>query len=235
MPALAVGELQVHYPRFDLGPLDLEVDAGERVALIGKNGAGKSTFMGVAAGHRRDYTGSVRSLGRDPAADPVGVKMHVGFLPERVVGFGWMTVAERLRFLSAFYPTWDPSLERELVERLELDAGARVGTLSKGNKVKLALAAALAHRPALLLLDEPTSGIDPFMRSALLGVIREVQEESASAVILSTHILEDARAFADRALLLDRGKLAGDIRRPGDARGEWVELSDQVMGILGHA
>ena len=205
-------DLRVDYPNFTLGPLDLDFQPGERVALVGANGAGKSTLLKAMAGRMHDYRGTVTFAGREVRSNPPEIRASIGFLPERLLGFGWLTVGEHLRFLSNFYPTWDDAYAAELAERMQLPLRSKVGTLSKGMAVKLSLVAAEAFRPTVLVLDEPTSSIDPVMRGELLQVINDsVPAGGTRLVLYSTHILEDVERFADRIVLLRDGRMVADM------------------------
>ena len=202
----------VRYPNFVLEPMDLEFRAGERVALVGANGAGKSTTLKGIAGRLRDYDGRVEVGEREVRSQLPEIRARIGFLPEQMLGFNWMTVAEHLQFLSGFFPTWDADYAKELLERLELPAESKLGTLSKGMAVKLSLVSAEAPRPPLLILDEPTSAIDPLMRGELLGLIDECAPKGGDRIVLfSSHILEDVERIADRVILIRRGRLMGDM------------------------
>ena len=210
-PLLSVEGLTVRYPDFELRPLSVRFDRGERVALVGENGAGKSTVMRAIAGLHRDYEGRVEVEGAETRALGAAVRTRVGLLPERLLGFGWMTVAEHLRFLAGFHPTWDAAHADALRARLALPERTRLAHLSKGMAVKLSLVAAEAFRPPILLLDEPTSGIDPVMRREILDLVDEVASTaSGRVVVFSTHILEDVEAVAERVILLRRGRLVAD-------------------------
>ena len=209
---ITLRHLRVDYPEFTLGPLDLDFQPGERVALVGANGAGKSTLLKAVAGRMNDYRGTVTVGGTEVRSSLPGIRASIGFLPERLLGFGWLTVGEHLRFLSNFYPTWDDVHATALADRLGLPLNSKVGTLSKGMAVKLSLVAAEAFRPPVLVLDEPTSSIDPVMRGELLQVINESAPEGGHRLILySTHILEDVEHFADRVVLLRDGRVVGDM------------------------
>jgi ABC-2 type transport system ATP-binding protein len=205
-------DLEVWYPGFTLGPLSLEVTSGERIALVGPNGAGKSTLLRTICGLQRDYGGRVTVEGKDVRTLGPRVRIRIGVLPERMLGFGWMTVGDHLRFLSSFHPSWDEAYAEELRMGLGLPAGARLANLSKGMQVKLSFVAAEAYRPPVLLLDEPTSGIDPVMRGELLARIRQcAPDEGDRTVIFSSHLLEDVDAVARRVLLLRKGRICGDL------------------------
>ncbi len=211
-PEVRLRELRVDYPNFTLGPLTLDFQPGERVALVGANGAGKSTLLKAVAGRMNDYRGSITVGGTEVQSSPPAIRASVGFLPERLLGFGWLTVGEHLRFLSSLYSAWDDAHVTALAERLELPLDSKVGTLSKGMSVKLSLVAAEGFRPPVLVLDEPTSSIDPVMRGELLRVIEECAPSGANRLLLySTHILEDVEHFADRVVLLKGGRVVADM------------------------
>jgi ABC-2 type transport system ATP-binding protein len=207
-------ELTVRYPYFTLGPMTLTVSAGERVALVGPNGAGKSTTLRAISGLVPEYAGSVTVESLEVRDVGPHVRARIGVLPERLLGFGWTTVAEHLRLLASFYPTWDPEYADELRCRLDLPADTRLANLSKGMQVKLSLVAAESFRPPVLLLDEPTSGIDPVMRGEILGLITEcAAAEEGRTVLFSSHILEDVEEVAERVVLLRSGSVMGDVER----------------------
>ncbi|HKJ01784.1 MAG TPA: ABC transporter ATP-binding protein [Longimicrobiales bacterium] len=211
MQPVVMSDFTVEYPEFTLGPLDLSLDRGERVALVGPNGAGKSTTLKGLVGLLPRYGGSVTFDGTELRDAGAEVRARIGVLPERVLGFGWMTVTEHLDFLASFYPTWDFRYAAELAQRLELPESTKVADLSKGNGVKLSLVAAEAYRPPLLLLDEPTSGLDPVMRTEVLDLIEEcAPRDGDRTVVFSSHILEDIEAAADRVVMLREGRLLMD-------------------------
>jgi len=224
----------VSYKSFSLQPLTLELGADQCVALVGPNGAGKSTTMKGLSGRLKDYTGEIRFRSYEVRTLLPQYRAWVGLLPEKLLGLGWMTVSEHLRFLRSFYPSWDDAYAHTLRERLELQPDARVGTLSKGMAVKLSFIAAEAYRPPVLLLDEPTSGLDPVVRRELIGLIRELADrKEARLIVFSTHILEDVEFVADRVIMLRAGALVGDESMANlqrNARGSSVSsiLFDQL-------
>jgi len=232
-----MADFGVEYPGFILGPLNLSLDAGERVALVGPNGAGKSTTLKGIIGLLPKYRGSIRFQGTEVADDGVGVRASIGVLPERVLGFGWMSIQEHLAFLSQFYPTWDADYAAELMGSVGLPAATKLANLSKGMGVKLSFIAAEAFRPPLLLLDEPTSGLDPVMRNQVLDFINLCAPRGGDrTVVFSSHILEDIEAVADRVLILREGRLIADAT-VADLRAQHPaqQLSRTVFEMLSHA
>jgi ABC-2 type transport system ATP-binding protein len=208
---IALRQFSVEYPSFTLAPLSLEFRPGERVALVGPNGSGKTTTLRALAGRLPKYEGSILFDGRD-LRDllPLG-RQQIGLLPETLAGYGWMTVREHLAFLREFYPRWDAYYAAHLADRLRVPLDQSIGRLSKGTRVKVSFIAAEAYRPPLLLLDEPTSGLDPEVRGELISaILSSVDAQSERVVLFSTHLLEDVELIADRVLLLVNGRLDMD-------------------------
>jgi ABC-2 type transport system ATP-binding protein len=190
-----------------LDNISLTVPRGSVFGLVGENGAGKSTLIKHILGLWRAETGSVRVFGLDPVVDPVGVLGRIGYLSEQPDLPNWMRVGEFLRYTQAFYRKWDARYAEQLREQFVLDPAARIRVLSKGQQAKLGLLAAQAHRPDLLLLDEPSSGLDPIVRNDILAaVIRTVADEGRT-VFFSSHLLEEIERVSDHVAMLHRGKL----------------------------
>src|SRR5262245_6238017 len=147
-----------------LDRVSLAVPRGAVFGLVGANGAGKTTLIKHVLGLLQAETGSVRVFGRDPVADPVGVLARIGYLSEENDLPGWMRVGELLRYTEAFYPRWDRAYAEELRQAFALDPAGKIKQLSKGQRARAGLLVALAHRPELLVLDEPSAGLDPIVR-----------------------------------------------------------------------
>jgi ABC-2 type transport system ATP-binding protein len=187
--------------------LSLEVPSGTIFGLLGQNGAGKSTTIKTLLNLLQPTAGRLAVLGLDCAADSVAVKQRVGYLPEEPAYYGWMTVAEIIGFNAAFYAKWDAALADSLLTRLELPRERRVRELSRGMQAKVGLAMALASRPELLILDDPTSGLDPVVRHEFLeAMIANVQAEGGT-VFFSTHLLHEMERVADEVAILHEGRL----------------------------
>jgi ABC-2 type transport system ATP-binding protein len=194
-------------PKVALDNVRLSVPRGTVFGLVGVNGAGKTTLIKHALGLLRAAHGSVRVFGRDPAADPASVLVRVGYLSEEPDLPGWMRVGELLRYTRAFYPNWDPVYAEELRVSFALDPAARVKHLSKGQRARTGLVLALAHRPELLILDEPSSGLDPIVRRDILGAIIRTVADEGRTVLFSSHLLHEVERVADRVALIDRGRV----------------------------
>jgi ABC-2 type transport system ATP-binding protein len=190
-----------------LNNVSLYVPRGGVFGLVGENGAGKTTLIKHILGLLRAETGSVRVFGRDPVADPVGVLGGIGYLSEQPELPGWMRVEELLRYTQAFYPDWDAAYAEELGIQFGLNPAQRIKTLSKGQRAKAGLLAAQAYRPKLLLLDEPSSGLDPMVRRDILeAVIRTVADEGRT-VFFSSHLLEEIERVSDQIAMLHHGRI----------------------------
>jgi ABC-2 type transport system ATP-binding protein len=187
--------------------LDLEVPKGSVYGYLGRNASGKTTTIKLLLGLLKPTTGSSHVLGFDPQKEPVPLRERVGYVAEGQKMYGWMKVREILRFTGGFYRSWDADLAERYLKRFELAPDAKVRTLSKGQTARLSLLLALASRPELLILDDPTMGLDPISRQEFLGdIVRAIQEEGRT-VFFSTHILQELEQVADWVGILDRGRL----------------------------
>ncbi len=190
-----------------LNGVDLTVPPSQTFAFLGRNGQGKTTTIRTLLGLIRPDAGHVRVLGLDPAADPLALRQRVGYVAEDQQMFGWMRVGQLLSFVAPFYPTWDPARAKALTDRYELPLRTRVRHLSKGQGVRVALVLALAHRPELVILDDPTLGLDPIMRKEFLrDLVTHLQSERVS-VFFSSHLLYEIEPVADSVVILDRGRV----------------------------
>ena len=194
-------------PTLALDGVTLRVPRGGVFGLVGANGAGKTTFIRHVLGLLRPGAGSVRVFGLDPAGDPAAVLARVGYLSEENDLPGWMRVGELIRYTRAFYPAWDDGYAEELRRAFELDPAARVRDLSKGQRARAGLLVALAHRPELIVLDEPSSGLDPVVRGDILGAIIRTIAEEGRTVLFSSHLLEKVERVADRVAMLHGGRV----------------------------
>jgi ABC-2 type transport system ATP-binding protein len=196
-----------------LHEVDLVLERGVVLGLVGKNGAGKTTLIQHLLGLLRAQRGSVRVFGLDPVAQPAGVLGRIGYLAEDRSLPGWMTVGELMRYMAAFYPRWDADYATRLCDDFRLDPRQKIRTLSRGQHARAALVAALAHRPELLLLDEPSSGLDPVVRRDVLEAILHTVAEEGRTVLFSSHLLDEVERMSDHFALIDGGRilLAGGL------------------------
>ena len=200
---------------FELGPVNLEVEPGCVVAVVGPNGGGKSTLFGLLMNLLRPDSGTVSLFGLAHPRDEVAIKQRIGYVPERAVYRDDMSARYLGEFVSYWYPNWDPELYEDLIGRARIDPRYKFGKLSKGLQRRLLFALALATGPQLLLLDEPTAGVDLFARREMLEDIwrfaRDVRdgEGTQKTVVFSTHTVEEARQIADWVVFLADGMFLG--------------------------
>ncbi len=208
-PVIAVSELTRRFgAKSALASVSLSVSRGSVHGLVGANGAGKTTLIRHILGLLRAERGSVRVFGLDPVAEPVAVLSRIGYLSEENDLPGWMRVDELIRYSRAFHPAWDDAYAEELRLRFALDGSAKIRSLSKGQKARAGLLIVLAYRPELLVLDEPSSGLDPIVRRDILGaVIRTIADEGRT-VLFSSHLLEEVEQVADHVTIISEGTIA---------------------------
>jgi ABC-2 type transport system ATP-binding protein len=190
-----------------LDRVSLSLSRGAVYGLVGANGAGKTTIIRHILGLLRAESGAVRVFGMDPVAEPVGVLSRIGYLSEENDLPGWMRVHELLRYTRAFYPGWDDAYADELRRAFALDPEARIRELSRGQKARAGLISALAHRPELLVLDEPSSGLDPIVRRDILGAVLRTIALEGRTVLFSSHLLEEVEEVADHVIMISDGRI----------------------------
>ncbi len=205
---IEIENLSRSYRRKDaLKNVTLCVPEGCVFGLVGENGAGKTTLIKHVLGALKPQQGSVRVFGKDPVGDPVGVLAEVGYLSEDREMPTWMRIRELLRYIRAFYPKWDAEYAEDLREVFRLDPAAKVKHLSRGERALAGLLIALAHRPKLLVLDEPSSGLDPLVRRDILGAIIRTVAEEGRTVLFSSHLLDEVERVADHLAMITDGEV----------------------------
>jgi Cu-processing system ATP-binding protein len=230
--------------RAAVSAVDLELRQGERVALVGHNGAGKSTLIKLMLRLVRPTSGSVQVLGANPAdPDAIGTRRRLGYLPENVALQPTLTGAELLAFYARLKQQ-PVAKNAELLERVGIAyaAQSRIATYSKGMRQRLALAQALIGPPSVLLLDEPTTGLDPALRQTFYAIIRDLSTEGAT-VLLSSHALTELEGQTDRVIVMNRGRKVADgtlaelrrlaqqpVRIRFTLRGDQVNLFPRIAG-----
>jgi ABC-2 type transport system ATP-binding protein len=224
-PAIWIDQLSKSYGEQQvLQKVSLSVPSGQTLALLGRNGAGKTTTIRILLGLIPADSGTVRLGGIDPTVDPLAVRRQVGYLAEDQMMYGWMTPIELCRFLAPFYPNWDQTWARDNLDRFEIPRNVRIGRLSKGQSVKLGLVVALAHRPPIVILDDPAMGLDPISRKEFNRDLVEHLQSSGCTVLYSSHLLDEVEAVADAVAILDQGRI---VRASATE-----QLRDEVKQIL---
>ena len=244
MSAISISGLNKHYAKVRaLDNIDLTIERGEFFGLLGPNGAGKSTLINIVAGLTRFDAGRVAVLGHDVVTDYRQTRRLIGVVPQELTYDPFFNVREVLRIQSGYFglrknDTWIDELLTALM--LTEKAGANMRALSGGMKRRVMIAQALVHRPEVVVLDEPTAGVDVELRKSLWAFIRRLHSEGHT-IVLTTHYLEEAEALCDRIAILNHGKLAAlDTKQALLARGigrtrRVCITTEQPMGSLPEA
>jgi ABC-2 type transport system ATP-binding protein len=238
-PVIDITQLSRRYDtRTALDGVSLSIPRGAVYGLVGANGAGKTTLIKHILGLLRAQSGSVRVFGLDPVGDPVGVLSRIGYLSEENDLPGWMSVDELIRYSRAFRPAWDDLYAEELRQSFALDPTAKIKTLSKGQKARVGILIALAYRPDLLVLDEPSSGLDPIVRRDILGAIIRTVADEGRTVLFSSHLLEEVEQVADYVTMINKGQIVlsaplTEIREAHRVNGHVPSLDEIFIARVG--
>ena len=187
--------------------LSFRVPSGSVYAFLGRNGAGKTTTIRMLLDLLDRTSGEAKVLGLDCRRDALEIKRRVGYVAEGCRMYDWMTVDEIIWFCKGFYPGWDDALAADLKKRLELDGAKKVGELSRGTQAKLLLLLAMAFHPELLILDEPTAGLDVIVRRNFLEGVIELLSEEGRTVFFSSHLVHEVERVADWVGIIHQGHL----------------------------
>lgn len=205
---------RLHYragKSFEIPSLDLSVPAGSIYGFLGANGSGKTTTIRLVLGLLRPRAGEIRVLDHPMPQDAPRVLARIGYVPEQPHLDPTLAVGDLLRFQAAFYATWDHAWAAELLETFELDGRALFGRLSKGQKGKVMMLLALAQRPELLVLDEPTDGLDPVVRRDMLAALLDYVSERGATVFISSHLVHELERMCDWIGVMDQGRLVTEL------------------------
>lgn len=187
--------------------VSLQIPEGCVFGLVGENGAGKTTLLNHLLGLLKPTSGSVRVFGLDPVQNPSDVLGRIGYLSEQRDLPAWMRIDQLMSYTRGFFPQWDQSFADELIEMFGLDPGQRLKSLSRGQIARVGLLAAIAHRPDFLLLDEPSSGLDPVVRRDILTAIIRTVADDGRTVLFSSHLLDEVQRVSDHIAILHEGEL----------------------------
>ena len=192
-----------------LNDISFQIGKGEIVGLLGPNGTGKSTLMKIITGFIKADSGNVSVMEMDVSEAPISVKKHIGYLPEHNPLYLDMYVREYLTFVASVYKTNPSRIEQVIADTgLTPEAHKKIGQLSKGYRQRVGLAAALIHDPDILILDEPTTGLDPNQLVEIRQLIKDLGRDKT--LILSSHIMQEIEHLADRVLIINQGKIMAD-------------------------
>lgn len=196
---------------FEVSRLDMHVPQNAVYGFLGPNGSGKTTTIKLLLGLLRPRGGSITVLGRSMPDQYVDVLARTGYVPERPHVYPSLTIGESIALHASFYPSWDQTWADELRKTFRLDEPRRIATLSKGESGKLLMLLALAQRPELLVLDEPTDGLDPVVRRDILGAVLQYVTESHATVLISSHLVHELERICDWVGLMDAGRLVAEM------------------------
>jgi ABC-2 type transport system ATP-binding protein len=196
---------------FELQDLSLRVPAGSIYGFLGPNGSGKTTTIRMFMGMMKPDRGDISVLGMAVPRDMPRILARVGYVPERPHVYAALTVGEQVKYHSSFFDLWDPGWAQELIERLGLDSDRKISRMSKGETGKLMVLLALAQRPDLLVLDEPTDGLDPVVRRDVLTAILDYVGERTATVFISSHLVHELERICDWVGVMDDGRLVAEL------------------------
>lgn len=205
--AIEMRGVSKEYRFFSLDRISLEVPAGQIMGLIGPNGAGKSTTIRILMGLVHQDAGDVRVLGHRMPADQVAAKWDIGFASEDMRLYEQSTIDWHMQFMRSMYPLWDSAYAQLLLKRFGLRAEQKIKGLSHGQRVKAGLLMVFARKPKLLILDEPTTGLDPVARHEILRELSAVMTDEGRSILFSSHNTQDIEQISDQITFIDRGRI----------------------------
>ena len=209
-PVIEIQSLVRRYGKHDaVDGLSLNVGAGKCYGFFGRNGAGKTTTIKCLLNLLRPDSGNVRVFGLDPRKDEVAIKSRLAYVPDMVAFYPWMSVHETLEYLASFRRNWNEDIEKDLLNRFQLDPTKKTAGLSKGQRTQLALIGAICPEPELLVLDEPTSGLDPIVRREFIETVigaYQSGDPSRRTVFVSTHLISEFEGLIDEFTIIDQGR-----------------------------
>jgi len=220
-----------NYQFFSLNDISLEIPHGHIMGFIGPNGAGKSTTIRILMGLVHQDRGDVRLLGHPMPAEQAAAKWDVGFASEDMRLYGSARLDWHMRFIRSIYPSWDQAYARTLLKRFDLRAEQRMKGMSHGQQVKARLLLVFARRPRVLVLDEPTTGLDPVARHEVIRELMEVMKDDRRSVLFSSHNTHDVEQISDQITFIDRGRII-DSRDKETFLDRWRRIRVERPGEL---
>ncbi|OUM94632.1 MAG: ABC transporter [Thermobacillus sp. ZCTH02-B1] len=210
-PAVRLSGVRYGQSHFQLGPLDLEVPAGFVTAIVGPNSSGKSTTFRLMLDLMKPDEGSIEVLGtRIGSGKRTELLRRIGYLPEEPYRHdSALRGADKAEFYRYWYPDWDDPYYQDLIRLFEVNPSLRLGSMSKGMRRKFDLALTLAHRPELLLLDEPSSGLDPIAWRTMIDILHRYMESGERTILIATHVVEEVKRLADYIVFMVNGRVLG--------------------------
>ncbi len=234
MSALELSDVHKKYGQLvAINGLNMVVEEGQVYGFLGRNGAGKSTALRIIMGITHANSGKVSILGNTVGRNDFKPRASIGYVAQEHHFYEWMTAGELGRFVSSFYPGWDDGEYQRILRIFEVPTDRKIQAFSSGMRAKLALSLALAHHPKLLLLDEPTTGMDPVARREFIDIVRDHTVRAHRTTLFSTHLIDEIERAADTVGIINRGtmlyegsleNLRASIRRYMLSAGEGIDL-----------
>lgn len=228
---LEINQLIKTYDSFSLGPIDLIVDAGCALGIVGSNGAGKTTLFRSIMGTVRRNGGTVLLNGEETKNNNGTWKQHIGYIGDYSPFFDNWSGQKNLATLAKYYPAWSHARAIETAARLNLDLAKKVKQYSTGNRTKLAIVAALSRQASLLILDEPTNGLDPVARDVFMDLLHEQMEPGNTAILYATHHIAEIENLADRLVFISDGSIMRDEIKE-DLSQTWKHITFRSESLL---
>ncbi|WP_435166235.1 ABC transporter ATP-binding protein [Paenibacillus glycanilyticus] len=220
--AISLKEVELQRTHFQLGPIQLEVPKGYVTAIVGPNGSGKSSTFKLILDLIKPQKGDIKLLGKNISEDEDWqTKSRVGFLPELFSPHdNRLKASAKTEFVKKWYPEWDVNRYQELLRLFEVDDGIKLGKMSKGMRRKYEFALILSHHPELLLLDEPSSGLDPLAWRTMIDVLHRYMEPGDRTILMASHIVEEVKRLADYIVFMIHGRVLG-VYEKDELFGSW--------------
>ncbi|HBV88590.1 ABC transporter ATP-binding protein [Desulfosporosinus sp.] len=222
---LSVDDLSKRYKNFSLNKVSFQLPRGYIMGFIGPNGSGKSTTIKLIMNLLNRDSGEIKVFGLDNLRDELLIKDRIAFVYDENHYYDELTIRDMAKFVSSFYKHWETPVFKKYLRDFDLDSKQRIKELSKGMKMKLSLAIALSHQAELLIMDEPTAGLDPLVRAELVDILSSLIQDERKSVFFSTHITSDLDKIADYVTFIHNGKIV--VSAPKD------DLLDQYGIVKG--
>ena len=211
---LVLDEVEKRFGKTEvLKKTSLRLEQGTITGLLGRNGAGKTTMLKCCLGLLRPESGTARLFGEEAWDSADSIRARIGYVAQKFDQLGWLRVKTAIELVASFYPNWDDELVKECLDKSQIDWSKKVSDLSHGQKQLVAIAMAIGHRPKLLFLDEPVSGLDPVARQDFLRLLLKLNDEVKQTILFSTHIVTDVERVAADVAILSQGRVTyhGDL------------------------
>lgn len=215
--------IKKYYKNFSIGPLDFQVNKGTAVALIGTNGSGKTTLFRIMMNLLQAESGSIHFFGYDLAENEAEIKQNIGYVGELLEPYGNLTIKELASMIAYWYPTWNDKQYEYLLKRYNLNENEKYGKCSKGTKKKVEFVFALSHETKVLLLDEPSAGLDMISQQKMKEDLLNYMEDGERSIVLATHNIDEVKQLCDEIVIIEEGKMITTFNKD-DVYEKWARV-----------